>query len=126
MFAHILEAHPVNLEANAANINESSYAARIAAVKPSVMTITAQTKTGRYAYSQFKIMRKGKRFQFSQLPLELGVKLNKEGQKVGARGIKVSPNGWSRIFWTDGDEFWLIDSTSLELSQEIENQCFDH
>ena len=56
--------------------------------------------------------------------IEQGSKQNKTGQKTGERAVKVSPNGWTRIFWTDGDEFWFIQTTSLKLAQEIEKQCF--
>jgi hypothetical protein len=56
--------------------------------------------------------------------IEQGAKLNKEGQKIGDRGIWILPNGWARIFWTEGDEFWFVQADSLKLAKKIESQCF--
>jgi hypothetical protein len=56
--------------------------------------------------------------------IEKGSKLNKEGQIVGERGVWVLPNGWARIFWTEGDEFWFVQADSLKLAQKVESQCF--
>lgn len=56
--------------------------------------------------------------------VEQGSKLNAKGQKIGERGISVSPNGYTRIFWTEGDEFWLVDADSLKLARKVESQCF--
>ena len=56
--------------------------------------------------------------------VERDSKLNTKGQKIGERGIRVSPNGHTRIFWTEGDEFWFVDAESLKLARKVESQCF--
>ena len=56
--------------------------------------------------------------------VERNSKLNAEGQKLGERGIRVSPNGYTRIFWIEGDEFWFVDAESLKLARKVESQCF--
>lgn len=56
--------------------------------------------------------------------VERNSKLNLKGQKLGERGIRVSPNGFTRIFWTEGDEFWFVDAASLKIALKVESQCF--
>jgi hypothetical protein len=52
--------------------------------------------------------------------IEQNSKLNEKGQKIGERAVTVSPSGSTRIFWTEGDEFWFIQAPSSELAEEFE------
>jgi hypothetical protein len=56
--------------------------------------------------------------------VEQGFKLNTNGEKVGERGVDVYPNGIARIYWTEGDEFWFVQASSLKLTRKVESQCF--
>ena len=56
--------------------------------------------------------------------VEKGFKLNAKGQEIGERGIDVFPNGIARIYWTERDEFWFVQASSLKLAREVEGQCF--
>lgn len=66
--------------------------------------------------------------------IEQTSKLDKNGQKIGERVVTFFSDdgkyGAVRISWTEGDEFWLIQTApqektkSLELLQKVESQCF--
>ena len=66
--------------------------------------------------------------------IEQNSKMNKNGQKIGERAITFFSNdgkyGTVRISWTDGDEFWFVQSApldktaALELVQKVETKCF--
>jgi len=66
--------------------------------------------------------------------IEQNFKLNKNGQEIGERVVTFFSDdgkyGVVRISWTDGDEFWSIQtsplekSTSLQLLRKVESQCF--
>jgi hypothetical protein len=57
--------------------------------------------------------------------VEQGSKLNEKGKKVGERAVIVFPSDEkhevARIFWTEGEEFWFVQASSLELAREFEN-----
>jgi hypothetical protein len=57
--------------------------------------------------------------------IEQGSKPNGNGQKVGERAVIVFPsdekNEAARIFWTEGEEFWFIQASSLKLAEEFES-----
>jgi hypothetical protein len=66
--------------------------------------------------------------------IEQTPKLNKDGQKIGERVVTFfsedGKSGVIRISWTEGDEFWFIQTSpmektmSLKLLQKVETQCF--
>jgi hypothetical protein len=56
--------------------------------------------------------------------VEKGFKLNANGEKIGERGVYVFPNRIARIYWTEGDEFWFVQASSLKLARKVESQCF--
>jgi len=57
--------------------------------------------------------------------VERNSKLDENGRKVGERATIVFPpdkNGEvARIFWTEGEEFWFIQASSLWLAKEFES-----
>jgi hypothetical protein len=55
--------------------------------------------------------------------IERGEKRNEQGMRVGERGVAIMEGTEPmvvRIFWTDGAEFWAVQSTSLNLAREYE------
>src|ERR1051325_233150 len=57
--------------------------------------------------------------------IERGSKLNAQGHKVGEKATIVFPfdgkNEVARIFWTDGEDFWFVQASSLKRAKEFEN-----
>ena len=53
--------------------------------------------------------------------IESGPKFDVNGHQVGKRGVTVfKDGGGARIFWTNGDTFWIVQAQSLELAREFE------
>lgn len=53
--------------------------------------------------------------------IESGPKFDLNGHQIGKRGVTVFKDGaGARIFWTNGDTFWLVQAPSLELAREFE------
>ena len=50
---------------------------------------------------------------------ERGDKLNESGERIGTRCI-VTIGKEPRIFWTEGDEYWIIGAPSVEVLRNFE------
>lgn len=53
--------------------------------------------------------------------VERGLKFNEQGQKIGERCLTIYPKAGAHIFWTEGDDYWFITTTSLEIAKEFES-----
>lgn len=58
-------------------------------------------------------------------PMERGSKLDEHGRVIGERGVVVRDTGGggirARIYWTEGKDFWFIETYSLDLAREFES-----
>ena len=53
--------------------------------------------------------------------VERGLKLNEQGHKIGERCLTIYPKAGAHIFWTEGNDYWFITTTSLEIAKEFES-----
>ena len=59
--------------------------------------------------------------------IEYGIKFDKNGHQIGKRGVSVSKYSRDvRIFWTDGDTFWTVQTSSLKIAREFEESDVVH
>ncbi len=61
--------------------------------------------------------------------VEQGPKLGEKGQRIGERVVATfgpagSQNGQASVFWTDGIQFYSIQSPSLKHALEFEKQYY--
>lgn len=56
--------------------------------------------------------------------IEIGSKFDANGHVIGRRGVTVFNDVKAvRIFWTDGDSFWIVQAPSMELAQQFEESA---